>query len=295
MTRLKRYSRNAVKAVLSASILILFTTGCNSSTAPTFKKETAASSIKDILKREYNLEVTTGLAGNALWIYYPAQDILEESKKNEAFRIERTDTKLIDGNITTVYSIKKTAPKEIDSSKFKKQIQDNTGNIWKILRRVLFSLDRSKESEPEFYRIVVADIKNGFEIINTSYYTDIKKVSYGIISGEEYGHRSPQEINVSEEIIGDKTGKHVVFKSISMGDFIAQQINHRIILKFATPEFDLRANVDIDKEIKKIPPLTIKIYDYQDFNFVELENLVSGYKIMLNKAAILGTPTERRF
>ena len=54
-------------------------------------------------------------------------------------------------------------------------------------------------------------------------------------------------------------------------------------------------NADLDKEITKIVEHTLKTYDFKDFSIVELNNLLTNAKIILNRAAILENPTERRF
>lgn len=68
------------------------------------------------------------------------------------------------------------------------------------------------------------------------------------------------------------------------------QIKHRIKLKFQKPEVD--KNIDIDKEILKIIIYTIKTYDLRNFREVQLDNLVTENRVILNQAAVWARPTE---
>ncbi len=134
------------------------------------------------------------------------------------------------------------------------------------------------------------NIKNGFEIIQTFNLADLKKLSYGIISQTEYQHRIPQEQLISAKIIGDKEGAHINYRDITLEEFIASQIQTRVLLKFGKPEVEI--NADIDKEVLKIVAYTLKIYEFKDFNFVELTNLANGAKFILNQKAVLADSRE---
>jgi hypothetical protein len=75
-----------------------------------------------------------------------------------------------------------------------------------------------------------------------------------------------------------------------MADFVIQQIEHRIKLKFQKGEFGKKA--DIDKEVLKATVYTIKAYDFKDFDEVELYNLTTNNKVTLNRAAIFATSPD---
>ena len=68
------------------------------------------------------------------------------------------------------------------------------------------------------------------------------------------------------------------------------QVMHRINLKFGKPEVD--KNADVDKEIAKIITYVLKTYGLKDFTAVELNNLITQNKIILNRKAILTRTTE---
>ncbi|MDD5729977.1 MAG: hypothetical protein PHN57_02490 [Candidatus Omnitrophica bacterium] len=163
-------------------------------------------------------------------------------------------------------------------------------NVWIVLRRVLFSMDRSKKNEPKFFVIVAADIKKGMEIREIFYYLDLKKLSYGFISWGEYQHRTVQDTDVSTRIIGDTKGAHLKYRDISLDDFLAAQIQHRVELKFQKPE--VKKDADIDREISKIGILTIRIYEFRDFQAIAFNDLLTRNKVVLNRAAVWARPIE---
>lgn len=297
MTKSKPSLKNLVKRGLLLNICLIscLIAGCTSSTTPTYKKEDITTSIQDICKKEYKMDVKAHLIGNTLWVYVPVEDLIEKAKKPEKyperFIVEETKDEFKDGTIKLEYKIK--SVQEIEKTQeigYNKKVGEQINNVWAVLRRVLLSMDYEKGGGPRIFCLITADIKNGFEIKNTFYYLDLKKASYGFISWEEYQHRTVQDMEILDEIIGDKEGKHLKIREIPMEDFIVSQIEHRIKLKFQKPE--VKKNADIDKEIKKAVVNTLKIYDFRDFSTVELNNLLTNNKIILNEAAIWATPNE---
>jgi hypothetical protein len=295
--RLKRYLKNSAKTgrLLSFYFLSFLFFGCTSSTEPTFIKENIAESIREICEGEYNIQVKTRLVGETIWVYLPIEDLLKESDKaqkyTEKFEVGLLDNKFEDNSLQLEYSIKNTP--EIEKTQqvdYNKSMAEKMNNVWKVIRRVILSMDRSRPDVPKFYCLITADIKNGFEIRDLCYYEDLKKVTYEFISWGEYQHRAIQDVIQSEEILGDTQGLHVQYKNITWKDFLSSQIIHRIKLKFQKPEVDKDA--DIDKEIIKVIVYTLKTYDYRDFTTVEINNLLTNNKITLNQGAIWARPTE---
>jgi len=287
----------AKRGLLLNSLLIIFLiSGCTSSTQPTFPKEGVAQAIQDICKNEYKLDVTTKLVGETLWIYLPVEDILVPNEKpdkyTEKFSIENDRVEFEDALLRVDYSIKNIPDMEkTQGYKYNKDVIKKIGDVWKVLRRVIFSMEHSKRNEPKFFCLVTADIKTGIETQELFYYLDMKKVSYGFISWEEYQHRAISNTNASQDIIGDKTGSHLLYKDITMKDFIARQIQHRIKIKFQKPE--VGKNADIDKEILKVIAYVMKTYDFEDFDSAELNNLLTSNKIILNQAAVRARSNEQ--
>ncbi|MEK6727523.1 MAG: hypothetical protein AABY28_02460 [Candidatus Omnitrophota bacterium] len=300
MTKLKLYSKNSARCVLLLNIFLIacLTFGCSSSTAPTFQVSGIEKAIRDICKNEYKIDVSVKLIGETLWIYIPVEDIFVKANKpvkyTDKYEISENKIEFKDSNFNLRYAVKIIEEKEkTQDVTYNKKVIEKTDNVWKSLRRVLFSMKRSKkENEPKFFCFVTADIKNGFETRDLFYYLDLKKVSYGFISPGEFQHRSVQESTVDLKIIGDKEGGHLDYADIAMKDFIAGQIMHRIKLKFQKPEIE--KNADIDKEIEKIVSLTIKIYDFRDFNEVDFYNSLTKNRVILNRAAVLAGPIEQK-
>lgn len=286
--KLKLYLKSSARYVLLLSLFLFI--GCSTSTTATFSKEKIASAIQGICKKEYDIDLVVTLAGETLWVYLPTNDIVVKTDKprkfTNLFEVGRIVDDFSTESLKLRYSIKNIPPEtQYEATEFNKKVSEKMFQVLQVIRRVLFSLDRDKKEEPRFICVVVADVKNGVEITTLSYYPDLKKVSYGIISVTEYQHRNVQDVSINPDILGDKKGRHLKLKDIAMKDFIASQIRHRIKLKFQKPE--LGKNADIDKEVLKIIALTVKIYGFNDFHDVELENSANGYQIRLNKVAVL--------
>ncbi len=281
--------------LIKSCLLIILLCGCTSSTTPTYIQENIDTAVKDVCKKEYRIDVVTKLVGSTLWIYLPLEDIFEKSEKPEKY-VERFEIKdnredFQGGTLDLEYLIRPIADQEkTNELKYNKSALDKVNDVWKVVRRVLFSMERLKGNEPQFFVMVTADIKNGFEIKEISYIEDLKKVSYEFISWGEYQHRTIQDTAISPAIVGDKEGLHLDYQDITMQNFIAAQIRQRIKLKFQKPEVDKSA--DIDKEILKIVVYTLKTYSFKDFSSVELNNLLTNNKIILNQAAVWARPTE---
>lgn len=278
-----------VKAVLKLLPLVLFLSACNSSISPSFLKEDIAQAVKDICKKEYRLDLSTRLAGNTLWVYLPLEDIISKpaqpQKYIERFLLEDQKNSLDEKVLKVNYLVKPTAEKEKQQEiAIDKSVNEKIFNVLQVIRRVLFSTDNSKRDKPLFFCIVTADIKNGLEIRQVFHLMDLKKLSYGLISQTEYQHRIIQDTAISAQIIGDKEGSHLDYRDITLEEFIADQIQGRIKLKFQKPEVE--RNADIDKEVLKIIAYTLDAYGFKDFNLAEITNLATGAKTILNQKAV---------
>lgn len=288
---LKSLARTGFNSFIIACLLL----GCSSSPSPTFLKEDIEKAIQDICRNEYKTDVKVKWAGSTLWVYVPLEDILEKANKPqeylERFAIEQNAGEFKQGLFRLKYLIKPVPEQEkYQEAKYSDAALKKISNVWKVIRRVLFSMETSKGKEPQFLSVVTADIKNGLIIEELVYYPDLKKVSYDFISWGEYQHRSIQDTEISPQIIGDKDGFRLDYREIPLEEFIGRQIQHRIKLKFQKPEVD--KNADIDKEILKVIVYTLKTYGFKDFSGVELNNLLTDNKIILNQKAVLERPTE---
>ncbi|MDO8488628.1 MAG: hypothetical protein Q7S42_00735, partial [Candidatus Omnitrophota bacterium] len=105
-----------VKSGLRILPIILFLSGCSSSTSASFLKEDIPHAVKDICKKEYKLDISTKLIGRTFWVYMPLKDIVSKPPKPEKY-IERfllEDKKnFFEGKILNVnYLIKPVPEKE---------------------------------------------------------------------------------------------------------------------------------------------------------------------------------------
>lgn len=287
--RLKPYLKSAARRGLSLLIVTSFISGCTSSTKPTYIAQNIEENIRSICKKEYKIDVKVKLAGKTLWIYLPFENIFTSSEKPEKyierFAVEQSKAGMKDSTLEVEYLVKTVPEQEkFQQVKYTEETSEKINHIWRILRRVVFSLDTKSQSGIEFFCLIIADTANGFEVKNTFYYTDIKKVSYSYIGWIEYQHRTLQDVNVSPEIIGDKEGLHIKYNDITLKDFVVSQIEHRIKLKFQKPEVE--RNADIEKEILKVIIHTLKIYNFRDFSSLELNNSATNSKMILNRAAL---------
>jgi len=289
MMKLKPFLRNLARYGLNIYIVLCLISGCSSSTSPTYSRQDVEKAIPRILKQEYEISVKSKLVGSTLWIYLPLQNIFEKADKPdkipEKFKIEENENEVRDGRIRLNYLIKVIPEKErMQEYVISKAALKKINNVWDVLRRVIFSLDNKSKASMKFCCLVIADIKNGFEMREMFYCQDILKVTYRVISPGEYHHRVSFSSSMSLKIIGDTEGRNVNYKDITLRDFVAEQIKHRINLKFQKPE--VNQNADIDKEIEKIIVDIINIYGLTDINTVELNNLFTDNKIIINRADI---------
>ncbi len=296
MMKLKLSSKSLARVAFKLIPLVLFLSACTSSTTPTFLKEDVSKAVKDICKKEYQLDITTNLVGRTFWVYLPLENIIAKSAKPEKY-IERflvEDKKnQLDERVLRVNYLIKPVPeteKQQDMS-LDKSVNTKIFNVLQVIRRVLFSMDnREPKNSTLFFCIVTADIANGFELRQTFHCLDLKKLSYGFISQTEYQHRIVQDTGVSTQIIGDKEGRHLIYKDITLEEFLADQIQGRIRMKFQKPE--VGKNVDIDREVLRIVSLTLNTYAFKDFTIVEMTNLATGTKVILNQPAVFAGTKE---
>lgn len=300
--------RNLAKSALLLSLCLILSgviSGCTSSTVPSYVKEELKTAIPQICKNEYKIDVKVKLVDDTVWIYMPVEDMFINAEKptkyTPKFAILANQTKLEHRILSSDYAVESIPEKsELQNTKLNPKIQEQINRVLKVLMRVLLSLDRAKQKEPKFFCLITADIKGmdfngekvGLELKQAFYYLDFKKFIYGLLSVTEFQHRAPQEFFRAPEIIGDKEGKHLEYKNITMPEFIESQIEHRIKLKFETPEVE--KNTDIDKEVLKIITNTLKIYDFKNFSAIELDNLLTKNRMTLNRAAVWANTTEEK-
>jgi len=285
--RLKQYSRNSAKLALLFSFLAIFLfSGCENGTEPTYKEDQIPQLVKKICKDEYNLDVTTKRIGNTLWIYAPLQKILHKE-------FGQSEDKIFDEDMA-----------------------EKLRNILTTIGRVLISSDNS----PEFYALLASDVNLGIDYAMIGSALDIKKSYSGFIAWPEANRRYVIQFNLEPMAIDDYKGTHLKAMDIKMPYFLAMQIAQRIsgffqsegnknnfkidkmegrfvngsfIFDYSITQIaNLQNKIDIKKEILKIIAYCVKTYDFREFNSVELTNLITKDKLILNQAAIWDKSTE---
>ena len=284
--RSKLFSRNLVKAalLLFSFSLYLNLSGCQNSLEPTFKEEDIPYLVKQICKDEYKLDVITERTETTLWVYAPLAKILDKD-----------------------YGIKE--GKILDE-----EMTDKLRNILSTVGRVVLSSNKA----PEFFALWSSDINIGLDYILIGNVLDIKKSYAGSLPFTELNKRYVMKFNINPEAVQDTVGRHLKLYNITLPDFLAQQMIQRISADFQGEdlrkyfkvekidgifnndafilEYSIKPlakpdkTIDVMKEILDTITYCIKIYEFQDFIRVEINDLVTQDKIVLNKAAILARP-----
>ncbi len=294
--RSRRSSKNSAKTALKLFLVAVLIAGCSPSIIPNYPKEYVEKSIQDIAKKEYQISCRAKITGQTLWVYLPVEDIFIPSEKPEK-SLERfaVDYSKADyhkegaqeGTLSLEYLVRPVPEKKTPNPpyQYNKAVSKKISDISKVALQVLHDSGYSRSEKIQFFCLVVADIKNGFEIKEMMYYPDLKKLYYFIMDSYEYQHRVIQDSNVApQQIIGDKEGLHLAWEEIDMRDFIMKQIEQRVRLKFKKPEVERES--DIDREIVKTAIHTIKAYNFKDFTRLEFDNLFSNKKIILRREEV---------
>jgi hypothetical protein len=301
MTKSKRSSKNLARTALSKFLfaaLCFCLCGCFFSAGkPAYNIENVSKALQDLALAEYKTEVSVKLVNSTLWIYMPVTDLFvpnpKKEKYPEKFQIVKNSGAFKGSSFVGEYNIKAVPVKDkTQDYKINKEVSGKIGDLWKIIRRVLFGFVPSERDRIKFVSMVIADIKNGFEVKEVFYARDLKKVSYGLMSIWEFQHRVIQDSSVSPLVIGDKAGRHVEYKDITLAEFVQKQIEYRISLKFQKPEVE--QNADIDREVSKIITETLQMYELKDIGEVKFRNLNSNTNTTLYGHDIWGTAEKRK-
>jgi hypothetical protein len=276
MIRLKSFLYH----IIILSLILLFIAGCKP-IEPTYTKENFAFSIKKICKEEYGIDdVQVWLTGETVWIYTPQDKLLDKNQE------------------------------------FDKEILERINKVALSVSRVLLSL----KPRPKFYVIVASDIKDvGADLLSLGYVDDIVRFQFQDISRGEFGRRNVYEAVLNPLALSDIKGEHVIPYDVKMQDFLALQIAQRINFKFkennfkvesiecvfendtfnlkykiekdknasSTPPLDNASKItgDVDKEITNIIAKVLKAYNFRDYSWIEINNLLSGRKLIFSRAA----------
>jgi len=282
--KLKQSLKNAVRPVLLLSLALIVTAflyGCRGPIEPTYKEEDIPSLVKQICQNEYHLEVITKRTPTTLWIYAPLAKILDKDYGQKGEKI------------------------------FDEEIMNKLRNILNTMGRVLISSDKA----PEFFALLASDINLGLDYTIIGNTLDMKKSYAGFIPWTEANRRYVLELKAAPQAIGDTTAKHLQAYDIRLADFLAEQIAQRIVVQFQEEglkkyfkvnksegrfnngtfifEYSIEQIANFEKKIKILKEILntvaycLKTYEFHDFSSVEIKDLLSGDKLILNKEEVL--------
>lgn len=245
---LSNTKKNLLK-ILLCNFFIFFLLACGES-RPTYSRKDIEKTIKNLCKKEFNIEVKVTETGDTIWVYAPMQNLANEK------------------------------------GDWNEKISKDIDRIYLSLTRVILSLDK----RPQFYCFVVSDIKAGFDIYYIWFIRDLVMAVHEYISRGEFQERRAVIYYLNPQALGDKEGKHVYMYDISVGEFIAALIKQNLEKKFTAPEvkdnftinelksdysedkltvrFDISAKKQteglgaVSEEIEKSVKKFLKIYEY---------------------------------
>jgi len=257
---------------------------------PLYTKSQAEQKFIQICKNEYNWNVNTEYVGNTLWIYIPFDEDILKFKVNKFPQINKFSVGFLNGDYTKEtfqfeYQITPLAKSEEDRGftySLTDKVSEDFHHLLQTIHRVFFNAE--EEQQPEFYVLVLADIVNGVEAKYTIYALDLKKAYSYALPWEEYYKRILQDMKGDLAIIHDKTGRHLTYEEITLGQFLAKQIVQRIRLRFLSMDFQLTGTTE--EEILEIISYCLGTYEFEDYLMVVLNDLTLGEKSIVYRLDI---------
>lgn len=273
MTRLRKYLRNLVKLGLLLSLPFI----CINCTLkePTYNKSEVEQKIVASFKRELDLDVTTRIAENTLYVYIPTPEQIIEIARVQAPEEKKHAVWFINIKHEADRFLIEYAAKDLPASKvFFKNISFNyTPYAQKAMNKAyssLFEALTDSEDGFDFFVVYIADISRGIEMKLTINERDLKKYYTGALPFMQFGTRVIVETTGNKQIIGDTEGDHIKHTSLNTVDFINDLFVYQ--LSYGIPRKD---NSSITKEILKIFYEITTSYDFIDYLYVNLRDVLS--------------------
>ena len=133
-------------------------------------------------------------------------------------------------------------------------------------------VDTDKKELPEFFVIVLADIKNGIMAKMTFAFKDLSRMMQDPFFQEEFMQRLivdyPQG---NAKIIGDKTGANLDIVDLTWTDFLAKQIVYRMNYRYTRSAFP--PSSDPKQEILNAVADSFRSYEFKDYGGLILHDL----------------------
>lgn len=128
---------------------------------------------------------------------------------------------------------------------------------------------------PDFFVIIIADIKTGIETRSMLYLQDLRRAHMDHTFFEEYAKRNiTKQPSGHSIIIGDSVGEYVDYHDITWNEFLMAQILHRINFQYSVSSQPPKD--DKFETFKKIINQTLSAYPHRNYLGVKLNNLRIG-------------------
>ena len=313
--KLKRYLKNLIKpALVFLLVNILISSGCSRRPPGPLEKtdieKKFLESFNETTKIEYPLHTSTRIAGKTFWIYIATEkDLLTiNSSRGVGGVMPEKNIKFMD--ITCQYEsssfsldyifLKYTAEeKGKEKDLLKKTVggttlyQDFTDTTILILQKTYFSIgDILRDTEDfNFFAICLANITKGIKITFVIHRVDMEQFLMNMLPPDEFYTRMILKTDGSKEIVNDKYGLHVEYNDISLIDFLREQIvsNARAkvneLEKYSAQQ--LKAINKLDSIILKTVYDVTEKYEFDDFMFVEIVDLISDERLTVSKRKLI--------
>lgn len=238
------------------------------------------------------------MVGQTFWVYLPTKEPIfdyeaqkatsgDATKKPSKFLVQFAEGIFKENRFSLEYDIiNRTKVKTEDygySSSYTDSYIKAQNNLFTCISDVFFN-NEVAGTPPQFFVLVVTDIKKGIETRATFFLDDFKRYMTGDLPYEEYMKRFIADTKGGQHFIGDETGSHLQYEDIAMTDFLIKQMVNRIRFKFEHSDF--APAEDYDDTIVGIIADTTRYYNFEKFKEVQLSNLRQNKKFIFDRTQL---------
>jgi len=266
-------------------------------------------------KLNYPLYTSTKISGKTFWIYIATEKELLTINCSPVTGGVTPDKniKFLDINcqyenssFDINYVFLKYSPEEKNKERdiFRKTVggttlyQDFTPTAIEILQKTYYAIGDivSDTQDINFFVIYLADIKNGIKITFVIHRLDMEQFLLNMLPSDEFYNRMILKADGSKDIVNDKYGIHIEYNDISLVDFLREQIVSNVrskvseMEKYKTEELKALDNLD-EILLRGVYEVTTK-YQFTDFSFVEINNVITKDKLSFSKARLINKFTN---
>lgn len=251
-----------------------------------------------ICQEEFHYPVITKNFPNTLWIYLPTEESFfdfqaspegpqKSDQPTEGQVLQFLDVNFENQNFQISYAADTVKQYKDDpgyASVYNEKLSEMQNRIQTAILRAFGEVPASAaagEKVPDFFVVVIADIKREIEARSLFYFEDFKQGQADPpgISTDEYIKRFINEVNGHPGIVNDTGGGHQDYHDITWPEFLSRQLQHRIRFKYQMSDF--KPGPETETELIKIVHEALSTYDFKDFAAVKLLNLATGKTTVL--------------